>query len=152
MGGTNGFNTRIITAYNPCKNKNANSGTTYQQQPRYFITKKKDLTCPLILFRQDLIKQLKKLWAAGEKIILFMDHIEHVIEGALGKALADRDGLDLQEAIIQHTDKSPGATFFRGSKPIDGLWVSSNIDISNACGMSFGYGVGDHRAFILDIY
>ncbi len=41
--------------------------------------------------------------------------------------------------------------FLRGSKPIDGLWISSNIDISNACVMPFGYRVGNHRAFILDI-
>jgi hypothetical protein len=41
--------------------------------------------------------------------------------------------------------------FFRGSKPIDGLWISSNVDVSNACVMPFGYGLGDHCAFILDI-
>jgi hypothetical protein len=80
-----------------------------------------------------------------------MDHDKHVIEGNLGKALADRDGLDLREAALQHTGNSPGATFFRGSKPIDSIWISSDIDISNACMMPFGYGVGDHRAFILDI-
>jgi hypothetical protein len=28
----NGHSTQVITAYNPCKNKNVNSGTTYQQQ------------------------------------------------------------------------------------------------------------------------
>jgi hypothetical protein len=60
MGGTNGHNTRIIAAYNPCKNKNVNSGTSYQQQRWYFITRKKDLTCLLILFRRDLIKQLQQ--------------------------------------------------------------------------------------------
>ena len=103
LGGANGFNTRIISAYNPCKNKNVNSGTTYQQQRHYFITKRKDLTCPLILFRCDLVKQLQKWREAGDKIILFMDHNEHVIEGNLGKALADRDGLDLWEAVLQHT-------------------------------------------------
>ncbi len=32
FGGAEGLNTRIITAYNPCKNKNINSGTSYQQQ------------------------------------------------------------------------------------------------------------------------
>ncbi len=32
LGGAEGHNTRIITAYNPCKNKNVNSGTSYQQQ------------------------------------------------------------------------------------------------------------------------
>jgi hypothetical protein len=108
-------------------------------------------TCPLILFRKDLLMQLNEWQMAGDKIILFMDHNKHMTEGALGKALGVRDGLDLHEAIIHHTGKSPGATFFRGSKPIGGLWVSGNIDISNACVMPFGYGVGDHRAYILDI-
>jgi hypothetical protein len=41
LGGANGFNTRIISAYNPCKNKNVNSGTTYQQQRHYFIKNQK---------------------------------------------------------------------------------------------------------------
>ncbi len=31
------------------------------------------------------------------------------------------------------------------------MWVSSNLDISNACVMPFGYGVGNHRAFVLDV-
>jgi hypothetical protein len=50
FGGTNGHNMWVIMAYNPCKNKNINLGTTYQQQRQYFITKNKDLTCPLVLF------------------------------------------------------------------------------------------------------
>jgi hypothetical protein len=57
----------------------------------------------------------------------------------------------LQEAILHHMGTSPGAKFFRGSKPIDGLWVSSNLDVSNACMTPFGYGIGNHCAFILDI-
>jgi hypothetical protein len=40
LGGNNRHQTIIVTAYNPCKNKIVNSGTTYQQQQRYFITKK----------------------------------------------------------------------------------------------------------------
>jgi hypothetical protein len=32
LGVAEGHNTQIITAYNPCKNKNVNSGTSYQQQ------------------------------------------------------------------------------------------------------------------------
>jgi hypothetical protein len=42
LGGNNGHQTIIVTAYNPCKNKIVNSGTTYQQQQRYFIKRKKD--------------------------------------------------------------------------------------------------------------
>ncbi len=131
LSGTNGHAPRIVTAYNPCKNRNINSGTTYQQQQRHFIMKKKDLTCPIILFQTHLIKQLTQ-WRAGvERIVLFMDHHEHIIKGALGKVLADKDGLDMREAVVQHTGVHPGATFFRGSKPIDGFWVTNDLKVSN---------------------
>jgi len=80
-----------------------------------------------------------------------MDHNEHVYDGMLGKTLSDREGLNLREVILHTTGRQTGATFFRGSQPIDGLWASADLDISNACLMPFGYGVGDHRAFILDI-
>jgi hypothetical protein len=103
LGNAEGHNMQIISAYNPCKNKNVNSGTSYQQQRCYFIMKKKDLTCPLILFRKHLIKHLKQCCMSGERIVLFMDHNKHVIEGPLGKALANKDGPDLSEAIVLHT-------------------------------------------------
>ncbi len=148
---TNGRATRIVTTYNPCKNRNINSGTTYQQLRWHFIMKKKDLTCPIILFRTHLIKQLTQWRAGGERIVLFMDHNEHIIKGALGKALVDKDGLDMREAVVQHTGVHPGATFLRGSKPIDGFWVTNDLKVSNASVMPFGYSVGDHRAFIPNI-
>jgi hypothetical protein len=97
------------------------------------------------------VKQIRKRRAEGDRIVLFMDHNEHMYNGALGKALSDSEGLNLQEVIFQHTGAKTGATFFRGSKPINGLWASSDLEIRNACIMPFGYGVGDHRAFILDI-
>jgi hypothetical protein len=87
----------------------------------------------------------------GRQIILFMDHNEHITNGTLGKELSNRNGLDLRESIIQHTGTNPGATFFRGSKPIDGMWVSGNLNVSNACVMPFGNGVGKHCAFVLDV-
>ena len=49
--GSNGHRTRVIVAYNACKNNKKDSQTTYQQQRQYFITKKKDLTFPKKLFR-----------------------------------------------------------------------------------------------------
>ena len=150
LGGNNGHQMRIISAYNPCKNKSVNSGTTYQQQRRYFITQKKDLTCPRTLFWGNLIKQIKSWQETGDKIILLIDHNKHATNRLLGILLRDRNRLDLREAIVQLTGTSPGATFFRGSKPINKIWVSGNINISNACVMPFGYGVGNHCAFILD--
>jgi hypothetical protein len=55
------------------------------------------------------------------------------------------------EAVLHHTDTHTGATFFRGSKPINGLWTTSNLEITNVCVMPFGYGIGDHRLFVLDV-
>jgi hypothetical protein len=80
-----------------------------------------------------------------------MDHNEHTYDGPLGRALLDPEGVGLQEAVLRHTGKKTGATFFRGSKPINGLWVTSDIEIANACVMPFGYGIGDHQMFIIDV-
>jgi hypothetical protein len=64
------------------------------------------------MFCKNLVKQLKLWRAAGKRIVSFMDRNKHLIDGALGKALAYRDGLDLHDAILHHTGASPGATFF----------------------------------------
>jgi hypothetical protein len=56
-----------------------------------------------MLFQKHLVNQIKQWRAAGNRIILFMDHNKHVVTGALGTALSDKDGLDLREAVIQHT-------------------------------------------------
>jgi hypothetical protein len=103
FGGLDGHNTCLITAYNPCKNKNVKLGTSYHQQCRYFIMKKKDLTCPLTLFRQHLTTAIWKWRAAGDRIVLFVDHNEHVYDGALGKALSDREGHNPSKVILKHT-------------------------------------------------
>jgi hypothetical protein len=49
-----------------------------------------------------------------------------------------------------HRNK-PRRNILRGSKPIGGPWISSDLNISNACVMPFRYIIGNHHAFILDI-
>jgi hypothetical protein len=112
---------------------------------------KQDLTCPNKLFQKHLVHQLKQWHLRGDRILLFMDHNEHTYNGPLGKVLSDPDGLGLQEAVLKYTGKRTGATFFQGSKLINGLWVMSDIEIANACIMPFRYGIGDHQMFVLDI-
>jgi hypothetical protein len=56
--GNDGHQTRVVAAYNACKNNKKDSRTSYQQQRQFFIMKKKDQTCPNKLFRLHLIKQL----------------------------------------------------------------------------------------------
>ena len=48
------------------------------------------------------------------------------------------------------TGQKFGATYFRGSTPIDGVWATSDVTVVGACVIPVGYGVGDHRLFIID--
>lgn len=43
-----------------------------------------------------------------------------------------------------------GATHFRGSRPIDAIWASKDLEVTNACAMPIGYGPGDHRLIVVD--
>ena len=103
--GSNGHSTVVIAAYNPCKNNKVDSNTSYQQHRGYFITKKNDRTCPLKLFRRDLEALLKKHRAVGDKIMLFMDHNEHVYNDPLGKMLSSPDGLAMKEAVYDFMER-----------------------------------------------
>jgi hypothetical protein len=145
-----GFKTRIVCGYNPCYNKNPNSSTTYQQHRRYLINKKKDLSCPRTKFREDLIDQLSKWREAGDKLIVCLDANENIYSKSIGKALTNLEGLAMKEVVGTFTGRRVGPTYSRGSTPIDGIWATSDISISNACIMPTGYGIGDHRLFIID--
>lgn len=63
----------------------------------------------------------------------------------------DVDGLNMQEVAGHYTHQPLSAAYFRGSKPIVGVWAMSGVEIANACVMPVGYGVGDHRLCVVDI-
>ena len=81
-----------------------------------------------------------------------MDANENIYTQALGKMLTDPEGLGMVEAVGAYTGKKIGPTYFRGQTPIDGIWTTPDITIANACVMPAGYGIGDHRMFIVDIH
>lgn len=43
------------------------------------------------------------------------------------------------------------ATFFLVSTPIDVVWATPEVEIVGACVMPCGFGIGDHRLFVIDI-
>ncbi len=139
-----GVRTRVVWGYNPCGNGKLNSGTTYEQQRRYFITKKKDLTCPRKKFHDDLMQQLEKWCTDGDRLIVCMDANEDIYKKSLGKSLTKVDGLNMSEVVGDFTGKQLGPTLFRGSKPINGVWATPDIDVTHACVMPDGFGVGNH--------
>jgi len=149
--GQGGLTTRVVTGYNPCLNKLKESGTTYQQHRRFFIRHQHDTICLQTRFQRDFISQLKEWRDAGEQLVVCIDANQHIYHGRLGKELTDQEGLNLVEPVHATTGVHIGPTFFRGSKPIDGVWVSKDLHVTNAAVLPVGHGVGDHRMFVLDI-
>ncbi len=96
------------------------------------------------------MSQLLRWQQDGYKLIVCLDANEDIYCKSIGKALTDINGLAMKEVVDDFTHQRVGATFFRGSKPIDGVWATSDILVSNACIMLTGYGIGDHRLFVID--
>ena len=112
--------------------------------------KEKDRTCPRTRFKKDLLAQLRKWREQGDRLKVCMDVNEDIYRKSIGKALTMSEDIQMIEAVGNYTGKKIGATFFRGTKPIDGVWVTSDVVIIGACVMPAGYGIGDHRLFVLD--
>jgi hypothetical protein len=82
--------------------------------------------------------------------VLCLDANKNIYRAKLGWQLTDLHGLGMREVVGDFTGKRLGATFFRGSKPIDAIWATSDLEVAHACVMPVGYGVGDHHLFVVD--
>ena len=147
LKGRTGVQIRIICGYNPCRSNRQDNGTSYSQRQQ-----QDHITCPRVKFREDLGKLLKEWRAAGDKLIVCLDANENIYTQALRKLLIDPEGLGMIEAEGRYTGKKIGPTYFRGQLLIDGIWTTSDVTVSNACIMPAGYGIGDHRLFIIDLH
>ena len=56
----------------------------------------------------------------------------------------------MSEVVGDFTSQKVGATYFRGSTPIDGVWATSDVTVVGSCVMPLGYGVGDHSLSIIN--
>ena len=79
-----------------------------------------------------------------------MDENKDIYKKSLGKSITARDVLNMNEVVWKFTGKKLGATFFRGSKPIDSVWETLNIVVVGACVIPTGYGISNNRLFVLN--
>ena len=150
MTGKNGFSTILAAAYRPTNNRRDN-GSVWNQHRRYFLAHGDDRE-PIAAFDQDLCEVLSTWLQTGANIILGMDANEDVRRGPLSQRLSV---LGLQEAITRHHHPcSPPATQNRNRSriPIDGIWVTGNVEVTRAGYTAFGGGCpSDHRGLWIDI-
>jgi hypothetical protein len=79
-----------------------------------------------------------------------MDANEDFYRKSIGKSLTKKDGLNMSKVVGNFTGKKISPTFFRGSKPIDGIWATPDVVVTHTCVMPAGYGVGNHHLFVVD--
>jgi hypothetical protein len=139
--------TRIVCAYNLGKRKSNHLGTIYQQHLRYIQLNNMD-TMPYELFCTDFTTSTKQWQTAGERLLLFVDMNEHVLQGHLAKQLL---ALNLSEATHTSWGEQEPNTHISGSKPIDGVYHSGNLEVTSTLLLSFHEGVGDHRTVLIDV-
>ena len=149
LEGEPGHFTYVITAYAPCGNKDSGDATYFKQNERY-IQAKGLRTNPKTMFREDLLALLRRWRRKGHRVVLMMDANEHVEEGVMCRQLRG-DDLKIREAVHHQVSGKAPKTFFCGSKAIDGIWVSSDLEILGASYLPFDSSVGDHRPVMLDI-
>lgn len=122
----------------------------FRQQMNYIYQNALETT-PYDLFSANLTNHLKRWRAQGDQIILIMDANEHILRSPLACRLHS-DDIELSD--ISHHFWETGTephTYIDGSQPIDGIFTTPNLDVSNFVALSFHESVGDHRTLIVEI-
>ena len=79
-----------------------------------------------------------------------MDAKKNIYKKILEKFITARYGLNINEVVETFPVKKIGSTFFRGSKPINAVWVTPDIFVVGSCVIPAGYGIRYHCLFVLD--
>ena len=121
----------VISAYRPCANKSAGTKNVYSQQRRYFNKLGKNWD-PRKALLQELAEVIKGCHEEGENVVLVMDCNEDVFSKNIQTFLKS---CDLKDAIVSKhitLEGRPPATYEGGTKTIDGIFTSVNIQTVKA--------------------
>ena len=137
--------TRIYSAYRPCHG--AGERTVYSQQIRALLAKG-DTRCPQTAFWEDLQTDIQSAKDDGAQIILGGD-FNCDLTGPI--VLDFITNLGLSNAIFNlHGTNGPN-TFVRGSTQIDGIFISSTLQVVNAGYLPLICAAGDHLPIWIDV-
>jgi hypothetical protein len=145
---------RIVSAYRPVEN-NQDVGSVWNQHVQYFW---KEQLLYDIDPREQMLDELlhdAEAWiAAGEVVIIEIDVIQNISDPVSRERFRH---VGLTEAISRHQSPShPPVTYNRNysENPIDGMWVSSQVEVL-VCGygaFDSGNDGSDHRVLWMDVH
>jgi hypothetical protein len=145
-----GHITRVVHSYGVLPHASKEIGSVDQQHVRYIQSNLLEDISPRDLFESDFIWQLQTWRAQGEQLIVMMDANTHVLTGRLCRAMA-HESIGLCEATKDLLGELCPKTHARGSRPIDGVWTTSDITVTAIKWLPFSQSPGDHRACIFDV-
>ena len=100
---------------------------------------------------RDYLQQVLRQWRAhGDRVVLIMDANKNVLHGPIRKQLV-KDDLKMREVVHSEMPGAGPKTWFRGSESIDGIWVSSDIEVIRASYLPFDGSLGDHIPVMPDL-
>lgn len=140
--------TRMVVSYQVAKSTSKKAQNTIFLQHRKYCQHNGISLSPRELFQQDFMECVNSWLANGERLIIFMDFNEHVLRGRLPKLLQQAG---LSEVSHTRWGGTEPKTFARGSKPIDGIYISPELEVMSIMILPFDESIGDHRTMIIDI-
>jgi hypothetical protein len=145
--GKRNISVKVYTVYHPVENKH-DEYSAYQQQLDFFYEQGREVDPRKVLI-DELCVELKAVLDKGEQVVVILDANEDIRRGY---AQEQFEKIGLVEAIIdRHGDAPP--TYDRGSKPIDGIFVSPTLRGCRCGYEAFGDGPPGitHRLIWIDI-
>ena len=133
---------RVITCYRPCSGNNQGENTVHSQQKHYFDSINNNRT-PRQALLDDLCAAISLYKESGDQIVLMMDANEDVTSNHIKNTF---QAIGPKEAITdRHSDTPNIPTYQRGSTPIDGIFLSSTLQLKTGGYLPFGAFPTDHR-------
>jgi exonuclease III len=127
--GSNGLKLRVAVAY--CPHDSGGDRSVYGQH-RFYYNSMGKARAPRKAFWEDLTKEVKQWINGGDQVVLMGDWNEDVRE-VQRKHLGP---LGLVEPLV--TKHGPVPTYQRGSKAIDGIFLSKSLQMSQGGYLAFG--------------
>jgi len=144
IAGKDDRKTRIYSAYRPCLNKGEQS--VYSQHIRG-LSKVNDARCPLTAFMEDLAREINVAREAGEMIILQADMNMDTTSARFTEWMTS---MGLRNPLLETHGHSGPATYLRGSKQIDCILISPEIEVTGCGYLPDVCAVGDHLPIWID--
>ena len=147
--GKNNIRVRVISLYNALKRSAPGSTTAYMQQLQY-LRKNDIVTDPMEKLVEDIIANITAWMSNGEKIILMGDMNEDTINPPKKGLVTALYAVGLKEIIIDRHGTMAPNTYNKGSRPIDGIFVSPTVRIRQGGYDTFNE-FTDHRLLWIDV-